>query len=292
MISRGAVSKLHDITTLFHAFIYFAPQASEEYEALGVKGRGGYFASRTAAMGPLPTEMVIATFYNFSPDLVRSAMDGVWNSVTASQMQIARWRGVDRVLNESVDPVLTSQAVTEAIGIAETTVGALSWDGRPLAAGNAAALGQLKNVESLVNPELVHLWQLITIIREWRGDTHIGLLIAEPFGGAECTVVSESMGGYKPDTLRKSRGWSNDDWAAAIHRLSERGLTDDAGSVSEQGRMARNQIEARTNDLASPMWDAVGSEAAKQLGNLLKPANKALLEGNYFAALGRPARGN
>ena len=48
-----------------------APQA---YRALGVPDDAGYFASRAAAMGPVPAEVVMATFYNFCPDVVRSAI--------------------------------------------------------------------------------------------------------------------------------------------------------------------------------------------------------------------------
>jgi len=35
-----------------HGAIYFGPEAAEGYEALGIEGRAGYFASRSAAMGP------------------------------------------------------------------------------------------------------------------------------------------------------------------------------------------------------------------------------------------------
>ena len=36
-----------------HAFIYFVPEADEQYAAVGLEpGRMGYFASRGAALGP------------------------------------------------------------------------------------------------------------------------------------------------------------------------------------------------------------------------------------------------
>ncbi len=56
-----------------HGLIYFAPAAVEEYRAIGlVPDVGGYFASRAAPMGPVPAELVIATFFNFRPDVVRA----------------------------------------------------------------------------------------------------------------------------------------------------------------------------------------------------------------------------
>ena len=58
-----------------HGMIYFTPDAPLAYAAVGVtKNRMGYFASRVAAMGPVPAEVVIATFYNFHPGLVQASM--------------------------------------------------------------------------------------------------------------------------------------------------------------------------------------------------------------------------
>ena len=57
-----------------HGMIYFTPMAAEEYASVGItKNRPGYFASRSAAMGAVDAEVVIATFYNFHPGLVRHA---------------------------------------------------------------------------------------------------------------------------------------------------------------------------------------------------------------------------
>ena len=57
----------------YHGLIYFAPEATAAYEALGVMGCDGYFASRAAPMGAVPAEVVIATFFNFNPELVHAA---------------------------------------------------------------------------------------------------------------------------------------------------------------------------------------------------------------------------
>ena len=59
-----------------HGFIYFLPEAADAYASLGDIGpRTGYFASRAAAMGEVPTDVVISTFYNFNPQLVRESME-------------------------------------------------------------------------------------------------------------------------------------------------------------------------------------------------------------------------
>ena len=60
---------------MIHGFVYFAPEHTEAYAALGLSARAGYFASRSAPMGATSAELVIATFFNFEPAL-RAPRDG------------------------------------------------------------------------------------------------------------------------------------------------------------------------------------------------------------------------
>ena len=53
-----------------HGMIYFVPEAAEEYARLGITGTSGYFASPAAPMGAVSVDVVIATFFNFNPELV------------------------------------------------------------------------------------------------------------------------------------------------------------------------------------------------------------------------------
>lgn len=284
-----AVKELHDATTLFHAFIYFSEEAAAEYAALGLNGQAGYFASRTAAMGPLSTEMIIATFYNFSPDIVAASTDGLWDQVSAEDMQLARWRGAAQVLDEHVRPVMSAEQIAEATELAAAAVEELSWAGRPLAAGNAAAMAELTTSE-FGDHDLVTLWQLVTVLREWRGDAHIGLLIATPLDAAECTVISAALAGPIAKGIKMSRAWSDADWSGAVERLTDRGWLDADGAITEAGTEHRASIEHRTNELSVTLLDQIGIDGARRLVELLAPANKALLAANFFARIGRPAR--
>ena len=55
-----------------HMTVYFAPEPRDAYRRAGLRGGWmGYFASRGAALGPVPAEVIIATFFNFWPGLVR-----------------------------------------------------------------------------------------------------------------------------------------------------------------------------------------------------------------------------
>lgn len=285
----AATAAAHDSTTLLHAFVYFAPECMEEYATLGVEGRASYFGPRSAAMGPISGEMTEATFYNFSPDVVMPAMDGLWDSAPAEAMQAARWRGAKRVLDEHVRPVMSDADIDEGIAICERSLESLSWAGRPLAAGNQAVTAQLDDGE-FAGDSLLKLWQQVTTLREWRGDAHIALLVAEPLSGAECTVVSAQMAGKSAGRIRASRGWKDEPWNAAVEGLTARGWLDADGGLTEAGTAGRANLEHRTNELAAALWSVGGEADAARLDEIVKPASKALLAANYFAAIGRPAK--
>ena len=45
-----------------------APEMNEQFAGFdGLVGMGRYFATRAAPLGPVPAEVVVATFYNFGP---------------------------------------------------------------------------------------------------------------------------------------------------------------------------------------------------------------------------------
>ncbi|MCQ0005104.1 hypothetical protein LUX73_10695 [Actinomadura madurae] len=73
-----------------HSMIYFVPEAPERYAALGLDARTAYFASRAAAFGRASAEVVIATFYNFNPDVVRAAIPAAWEKASPEQVLDAR----------------------------------------------------------------------------------------------------------------------------------------------------------------------------------------------------------
>ena len=84
--------RLGSMTNLVHGFIYFAPEASEEFDALGLPADHHYFASRGAALGPVSAEVIVATFYNFNPALVAAVIPAAWSFVDPTQIQQARIR--------------------------------------------------------------------------------------------------------------------------------------------------------------------------------------------------------
>src|SRR5580658_6741819 len=102
-----------------HSMIYFVPEAAQAYERLGITGSAGYFASRSAAMGAVSAEVVVSTFFNFNPELVRSAIPAAWNIASPGAILTARLSAVDSSMRRMLgDDVLTSGDMVRAADLA------------------------------------------------------------------------------------------------------------------------------------------------------------------------------
>ncbi len=259
-----------------HGFIYFAPEATEEYDACGLPAAAHYFASRGAALGEVTAEVVTATFYNFNPELITPVIPMAWSLAEPSSIQAARMRAAGRVLRR-VDPLLSEAERDEATQIAAAMVDGVGDAGRPLAAANRAVVAPSDSWE--------HLWQLVTVIREWRGDGHVAALIAAPADPVEALVLHAATGQVPKKALVATRRWPVADWEAAAERLRNRGLLDLDDEFTEAGRAFRDDIEHRTNVAAAPLVDAVGPGQTQRLIDLLRPISQALLDHNAFRAI-------
>jgi hypothetical protein len=258
-----------------HGMIYFVPEAAEAYQALGIKGRDGYFASRAAPMGAVPAEVVISTFFNFNPVLVHAAIPSAWATATPEALVAARFRAVDgacrRLLgDEAVGSDEMARAAELARVAAEVATGLT--EGRPLAAAHA----QLEWPEA---PHLV-LWHAQSILREFRGDGHIALLVTHGLSGIDALITHGGAGDVALHLLQSSRGWPDDQWAAAVDSMRSRGwLTNDDGvSLSEWGQAQRTEIEEQTDVLAAAPYAALGEEACAELRALVRPWSKTFSE--------------
>ena len=275
-MDRSIVRDVHMAINLVHRLVYFVPEAAEEYAALGVTGRGSYFGPRAAPLGAVPDEVIVATFYNFHPRAVTSAMPGVWATASPEALQAARFRVVRRALDR-VGVTMSSAEIAEARSLIDPVVAGLSLAGKPLAAANVA-LG-------LPDDPLVALWQQLTVVREWRGDVHIALLVANDIGPCECMVLQVGTGRFPLAVTKASRQWDDDEWAAAQGRLAARGMVDAAGAMTPEGIAERERIEDDTDRLCEPIWAPVGEAGAARLTALITPIHTAMDAVGTYAAL-------
>ena len=260
-----------------HALGYFAPEVEAELTGLGLrKGRMGYFASRSAPMGRVGPGTVAATFYVFNPDLVAHFLPAAWDAADPADVVAGRYRGVSAAWRRLLgDDLLASDPVAEAADLARRAAGGCTTAGRPLSAAHA----------DLAWPEEPHLvlFHALTVIREHRGDGHIAALLTAELSGIEALVSHTATGrGFTEPAAKATRGWSDDEWAAAVGGLADRGLMTADGTLTDRGTALRAEIEGATDELAGAPWDALGEAGAGRLAEIGKPLVRRALGNGAF----------
>ncbi|MGP3953215.1 SCO6745 family protein [Streptomyces sp. 7N604] len=263
--ARAAWRRLEPV----HAMIYFAPEGRRRYADLGLSGRAGYFASRSAAFGRASADLVISTFYNFNPAFVRKAVDGAWDAVTPQQVLDARHAAASEALRRA--GIHELPAFDEVLALARRAAEAACEhaQGRSLFAAHAA----------LPWPEepVLQLWHAQTLLREFRGDGHVACLLSEGVGGLESLILHAATGEVPVDFLKGSRAWPEEEWAETEERLRTRGLLE-GDSLSPEGVRLRQHIEDRTDHLALPAYAALGDADCERLAELASPFGRTVVE--------------
>ncbi len=280
MVDASTARHLYERLEPLHAFIYFSPEANLNYAALGIEGHAGYFASRSAAMGAVGSEVVLATFFNFQPSLVRSALPAAWEIASPQQLLDARADGADKNLRRMFGELIDDPTLPEAAALAREAAEQCRPEGRPLYAAHAA----------LPWPDEPHmvLFHAITLLREHRGDGHIAALTLENLDNGEVLVThaaSESMG-LPENILQMTRGFSDEEWAEVKDRLRTRGILDTEGHLTAEGKELRQRIEDRTDAAALPPWACVGDEKCARLLEVAAPFSRAVVKSGVFGGAG------
>jgi Helix-turn-helix family len=260
---------------VLHVVGYFAPEVSREYVDLGLHESLSYFAARSAAFGEAGPGLTVATFYVFAPWLVGAALPEAWRTTTPAAVVEARRRGMTTALRG----LLGEPDVAEALGIAREVCDGLTPQGRPLYAAHAGL--------DWPEDDLLALWHAATLVREHRGDGHVAVLQTSGVDPVEATVLG---GLYSGTTrfLRKTRGWSDEEYDAATGRLVARGWLDADGAFTDLGRDERQRIEDETDRLALEGWTHVGLERTARLHELVKPLRERITAAGVLPGAIRP----
>lgn len=258
-----------------HAFGYFAPEVEEELTGLGLdRGRMCYFSSRAAPMGAVSPGTVAATFFVFNPRLVARALGDAWTRASPEEVTAARYRGISAGWRRLL-PDTSVDEITEAAELARTAARACSVAGRPLSAGHA-------DLPWPQEPHLV-LFHALTILREHRGDGHIAALLAEGLTGLDALVTHTATGkGFTVAAAQATRGWSDEEWGAAVADLADRGLLTPEGGLTDEGHALRRRVEEATDEMAGQPWQALGADGAGRLAELARPWVKQALRNGAF----------
>ena len=284
-VEPAAVARASRAVEPLHSQIYFAPELDERLTGLGLRaGRMAYFAGRAAAMGPVGAGVVTATFYSFSPSLVAHMIPRAWAIASPEQVLAARSDAARASLTRLLGGAEAAAApeVAELAGLLREACTALSPECRPLYAGHA----------DLPWPDepLLDLWHGATLLREHRGDGHLAVLLRAGLSGLEALITHTATGrGFTEAAAKASRGWRDEEWAAACAVLADRGLLDDAGLTAE-GEDLRAGIERETDVLCAAPWEHLGPERTARATELAKGLARALVANGAFSG-GMFARG-
>ena len=263
----------------YHGFIYFSPARVRARTArLGVTGQDGYFASRSAPMGAVTGEVVVATFFNFNPALVAPGVPGG----VGGRAALRRWPrpasgAVDTALREALGDAVTARDIETAAVIARRAA-----EAAPRRVGRSTPA-----TPSLAWPDEPHLalWHAITLLREFRGDGHIAALVDEGLDGCEALVTHGADGAVPPRSSSRPRGWSDE----RVGRRRPLAARTAAGSTATPRPRRRRGPPAHRGPHRRAGHGAVAGDRRRRrrrAASLVRPFSRAISESGIF--LNRP----
>jgi hypothetical protein len=242
-----------------HAVTYFSAEARSAFTDAGLRGFWrGYFAGRSAPLGPVTAAPVIASFFNFAPQMVTRALPAVWDLISPEQALAVRQAGAVAALRR-LTAGLEAEIETAADLLAAVSEG-LDCAGRVLASANAAL--------PVPGEPLAKLWHAATVLREHRGDAHFAALLASDIDGCEAIVLQAPVKVPRVQ-IQPVRGYTDEEWDAAAARLAARGLLAEDGKQTPDGAALSADVERRTDVACARPWQ--DQEFAARLAGLLTP---------------------
>ncbi len=247
-------------------WIYWDPRAIELNAALGIpNGLGYYVTSRAAPLLPAGADVVSAVFYSINPVAIRFSVD--------LAAEHADWRAIYDARNAAVGAGLREFVPEICDGLAE--LGPSFWSAADALPESGRALFAAHRSAPRVDDPLVSAWLGVNCLREWRGDTHFAILLAEGIDRVQAGILHDAhlnYGGWIP----RSRGADDEALRIAFADLERRGLAED-GVVNDAGLAVRSRVESRTDEICAQMWRAVGEDATRQFVELVEPVGQRLL---------------
>jgi hypothetical protein len=276
--------------TLFepvHVISYFTADSRDAFEQAGLRGFWrGYFAGRAAPIGLTGPAPVVAAFFSFAPPMVARAVPGVWDLISPADAIAVRQAGAVAALRrllDLADGTAPAPIAAAADRLTERTTD-LDWAGRTLGAANAAL--------PVPSESLARLWHAATVLREHRGDGHIAALVAANLDAPEALALragvdlaangahgvgsnSHVSAGWGRAQMQPARGWTDEEWNAAVARLGGRGLLHPNGTATQAGTELHRNIERATDVTAARPWARLAERELDEISDVLLPIARA-----------------
>jgi hypothetical protein len=124
---------------------------------------------------------------------------------------------------------------------------------------------------------LLSTWLAVNCIREWRGDTHWALQLADGMSDVATGILDGGARTSADDWSPRSRGADDEALTAAFGELEQRGFATD-GVVNVGGLAHRRRLEARLDELCPIAWSGLGADDTRRLLDLVEPVGDRLVE--------------
>ena len=278
-LDPALVGRAHRAVEPLHNHVYFVPETEQHLTATGLRpGRMVYFAGRAAPMGAVGPGVVTATFSNFSSAIVARHIPRAWTLATPEEVVAARFASARASLTRLLggEEAAAAPEVTELGDLLVEACSVLTAEGRPLYAGHADLAWPADPVS--------RLWHAASLLREWRGDGHVAVLVRHDLSGLEALISHTATGrGFLPAAAKATRGWSDEEWDAGLARLADRGLVEGDG-LTDAGRQLRADLEAETDALSTAPWRHLGPERTGRVVELGKRLSSAVAGNGAYPA--------
>ncbi len=262
-----------------HLIAYFGPHVDAARERIAAGWLSSYAGMRAAPLGPVPSSVVAAVFFGFNPEAIDRAWTRVLQTHTTGQLNAMRLEVVDAGLRATLGGLVSDPALAAQAARMREIFSTVTFGGRSLSAAYAA----------LPWPEVPHLalWHATTLWREWRGDGHNAILVANGIPPLEALVLYDASlrgvprhvaAGRDRAALQPSRRWTDEAWLGSADSLAGRGLVSMADGdimLTDAGAALRQRVEDATDDASASVW--VGVDGADDLIGGFRPFSKAVI---------------
>ena len=248
-------------------WIYWDPHGIEQYTALGVpNGFGYYVTTRAGFLGEAGSSVVTAAYFSIHPDFIRASYETLdeWGTI----------EDVVRIRDEAV--LLGLQEYVPSICDELSSMSEGLWDAAeslPIS-GRALYAAQLQHRRP--DEPLLDAWLAVNCIREWRGDTHWAIQIADGLSGAEAGVLDGAWRNYGDDWLPRSRGADDQTLAAAYKNLDDRGFIEN-GLVNQAGIDHRQGLENDLDEATVAAWRHLGESNTLKFIEMVESVGDVLI---------------
>lgn len=226
----------------------WSPEVNERHTKAGLDFLTGYIVGRAAPLGLVPTDLVVSAFGVFSPGVIASAYETGLATTTHAEVLAALEEGTVAALHRLLGS--PGREVEEVVAVLRAGLDRADLLGRPLFSGLHA--------RDWPPDAWARLWHAATLLREYRGDSHLAACVAAGLGPIGANLLTEAHVGLTDRSYTASRGWRTEEIDQAVLRLVAQGVLDRDGAITDRGRALRDEIENATERALEPVMAGIG----------------------------------